>query len=112
MRTGLGHNVLGQMMKQLSGHAGLEGSYTNHCVRASVISRMKKAGIEERKFCSVSGHKNVQSLQAYDRVTSSEAKRLSEVIDVRPMRAMCPATVNVPATTEESAMSSEATAAW
>ena len=41
---------------------------------------MKAAGIEDRKICSVSGHKNVQSLQAYDRTTEAEAIDMAAAI--------------------------------
>ena len=42
MRMGLGHNVMGQMMKRLSVHAVPEGSYTNHSFRASVFFSPEK----------------------------------------------------------------------
>ena len=80
MRSLLSHNMLSAMM-ELSDAAKLQGSYTNHCMRASTIARLKKAGVEDRKICAVSGHKTIQSLQAYDRTTAEEAKRMSEAID-------------------------------
>ena len=42
---------------------------------------MKAAGIEDRKIYSVSGHKNIQSLQAYDRTTEAEAIDMAAAID-------------------------------
>eukprot|EP00117_Sycon_ciliatum_P015132 scpid84387/ scgid15106/ len=53
------------MMRRLSEASNLSQSYTNHCLRATSITLMKFAGIEDRKIMAVSGHKNVQSLQAF-----------------------------------------------
>lgn len=89
MNAPLSHNMLSSMMRRLSTEAGLSKAYTNHCVRATVIARMKRAGVDDRKICSVSGHKNVQSLQAYDRTTPEEAHFMSAAIDNRVMPAAC-----------------------
>ncbi|XP_065177175.1 uncharacterized protein LOC135807003 [Sycon ciliatum] len=81
MKSALGHNTLGKMMKEISSAAGLGQTYTNHCVRVTSISHMKASGAEDRKICTVSGHRNVQSLQAYDRPTASDVMALSKAID-------------------------------
>ena len=62
------HNLLGKMMSQISADAKLSAVYTNHCVCATSITRMKSAHFEDRKICSVSGHRSATSLQAYDRL--------------------------------------------
>ena len=64
---------MGRMMVNLSEAAELSARYTNHYVRATVITRLKRAGVEYRQICSVSGHKNIQSLQVYDRPTTAAA---------------------------------------
>ena len=69
------------MMAKLSEEAGLSQSYTNYSVSATVISRLKRAGVDDRRICSVSGHKNLQSLQVYDRPTMSAACDMSKAID-------------------------------
>lgn len=81
MKAPLSHNMLTSMMKRLSEEVGLSKLYTNHCLRATTISRLKAAGVEDRKICSVSGHKNVQSLHAYDRTTEKEATYMAAAID-------------------------------
>ena len=55
--------------------------YTNHCVRVTSIVHLKAAGVEDRKICAVSGHRNVQSLDSYDRPTFDERKVLSKAVD-------------------------------
>lgn len=77
----LSHNMLGGMMARISSAADLSKTYTNHCVRATSIQSMKKAGIEDRKICAISGHANVQSIAAYDKTTVSEACSIAKAID-------------------------------
>ena len=72
MNMPLSHKLLGKMMSQISADAKLSAVYTDHCVRATSITRMKSAHFEDRKICSVSGHKNATSLQAYDRLSSND----------------------------------------
>ena len=51
-------------MKEISADANLSMLYTNHCVRVTSIVHMKASGAEDRKIMSVSGHRNIQSLEA------------------------------------------------
>ena len=91
MRSPLSHNLLAGMMKRLSAAAGLSMEYTNHCVRATSITNMKCSGVDDRRICAVSGHKNVQSLEAYDRPTTKDACILADAIDrVAPERSVSP----------------------
>ena len=81
MNMPLYHNLLGKMMSQISADAKLSAVYTNHCVRAISITRMKSAHFEDRKICSVSSHKSSISLQAYDRLSSNDITSMSKAID-------------------------------
>ena len=81
MNQPLGHNTLAKMMKNLSEAAKLSSVYTNHCVRVTSIVNMKEAGAEDRKICAISGHRNIQSLQAYNRPTHRDVQALSIAID-------------------------------
>ena len=53
----LGKNTLGSMMQRISKDAGLSQIYTNHCIRATVITSLDHAGVEGRHIQQVSGHK-------------------------------------------------------
>lgn len=81
MKAPLGHNLLNDMMRNLSKAAKLSQVYTNHCLRATTVRHLKEAGVEDRTICEVSGHKNPASLAAYDRVTPQKALELSVAID-------------------------------
>ena len=82
-KSPLSHNKLDGMMKLISESAALSFSYTNHCLRATSITHMKRCGVEDRKICTVTGHKNVNSLAAYDRVTSAESRHFADAIDLK-----------------------------
>ena len=60
------------MMRNLSENTGLSMHYTNHCVRATSIVHMCKAGIQDMQVASVTGHKNIQSLVTYDRQSTKD----------------------------------------
>ena len=81
----LSHNLMSGMMRRLSDAATLSQSYTNHCLRATSITLMKQAGLEDRKIMAVSGHRNIQSLQAYDRPTAADASIAAAAIDCKPV---------------------------
>ena len=72
-------------MRRLSEAAGLSQTYTNHCLRVTSISLMKRAGLEDRKIMAVSGHRNVQSLQSHDRPSAADASVAAAAIDLKPV---------------------------
>ena len=61
-----------KFMRELSVVVDLSTQYTNHCIRVTSIVNLKATAIEDLKICDVSGHKNVQSLNAYDRPTEND----------------------------------------
>ena len=71
----LGVNSLGSMMKQIGEAAGLNGTYTNHCVRATTITVLFNAGVEIQNIQSRTGHRSVQGLQPYIGNPTAEKRR-------------------------------------
>ena len=78
----LGHNSLADMMPKLSCWAKLSQRYTNHCVRASVVTDLKDAGFSPNEVCAVTGHKDERSLQPYDRLDRPGCDRPRAMADV------------------------------
>lgn len=68
----LGHNQLSQMMALLSVRAKLSTRYTNHCVRASVVTDLKEAGYANHEVMAITGHRNESSLKSYDRIEKTD----------------------------------------
>lgn len=77
----LGINKLSSMMKSISEQAGLSQIYTNHSVRATVITSLSDANIPTRQIMNVSGHVSEESLRSYSRrPTEDQLKRCSVVL--------------------------------
>ena len=70
----MGHNKLAGLMKSLSKAASLSQEYTNHCLRATVITRLSRCGVEARKIIKVTGHRNPNSIQSYIGSSTIEEK--------------------------------------
>ena len=71
----IGKNTVGTMMQRISKETGLSKIYTNHCIRATVITSLDHAGIESRHIQQISGHKSISSLQHYAQMVSNEQLR-------------------------------------
>ena len=82
----LGHNPLSQMMPLLSVRANLSTRYTDHCVRARVVTDLKEVGYSNHEVCAIKGHQHQGSLAHYDRIDCKGSKRLATMADVRRKR--------------------------
>lgn len=75
----LGKDALGQMMKKISKKSCLSTLYTNHCVRVTTISNLSRQGYSSEQISTVSGHKNVNSVQRYvRRLHDCDKRKISE----------------------------------
>ena len=80
IRSPISHNLLSSMMKCLSLQAKLSKVYTNHCLRATTIVYLNEAGVDDRRICEISGHRNTAYLASYDRLSAHQAVSLSAAI--------------------------------
>ena len=71
----IGPHPLENFMKKLSEKAGLSQIYTNHCIRATVITQLDKAGFEARHIRAVSGHKSDETIKSYSVKCPENKKR-------------------------------------
>jgi hypothetical protein len=71
----LGVHSLETMMKSISTDAKLSQTYTNHCLRATTTTILGHAGVDGRNICSVTGHKNLQSLESYIREPTMDQRK-------------------------------------
>ena len=98
----LGINTLGQMMRRISEGAGLSTTYTNHSIRATVCTILNDdGGYSDRVICSLTGHRNPQSLKNYCKASSKQKRSMSDVLQGsmgRKRRATAPSTVPRPPT--------------
>ena len=61
----VGRDPLNMSMKILSERAKLSRIYTNHCIRASVVTKLDEEGFEARHIMVVSSHKSENSIKNY-----------------------------------------------
>jgi hypothetical protein len=67
----------------MSKSANLSKSYTNHCTRATVATDLNRQGVDLLKIMSVTGHRNVKSLESYmyiNEPTDNERRTLSAAL--------------------------------
>ncbi|CAC5391466.1 unnamed protein product [Mytilus coruscus] len=77
----IGKNKLASMMSRISEEAGLSIRYTNHCLRATVATGLKREGVDDRAIMSVTGHRNVKSLDSYiEGPTDKQRRELSNTL--------------------------------
>lgn len=69
--TAVGHNILGETVKRLCKDAEIEGQFTNHSLRATTATRALKKGIPDKFVMQRTGHRDVRSLQKYQRPETS-----------------------------------------
>ena len=89
----LGVNTIGDKVKVLSKKVGLSKVYTNHCVRATVVTRLSRQGVEARKIRKVTMHKNDKSLDHYcSKPTVTEQAEISSLLhNIEPVSNKRPA---------------------
>ena len=71
----LSKNKIGSLMSTLLKEANLDTKYTNHCVQATVITKLDNLGYEARHIMTVSGHKKVKTIQSYATKTCNDMKQ-------------------------------------
>ena len=77
--TPLGKNTLDRFVKDFSTEAGIEGK-TNHSLRATGTTRMYRKGIPEKAIQSRTGHKSIEALRTYERVSTDQERSMCRVL--------------------------------
>jgi hypothetical protein len=92
----LGVNTLGNKMKTISEKAGCSLIYTNHSLRATTVTVLDEAGVED--IMAVTGHKSESSLKHYVRTSNAKKQDMSTIISSQMQE-------NIPVAREEPAES-------
>lgn len=61
----IGKNKLENLLSIMSKNAGLSTIYTPHCIRATSVTLLKAAGLDNQRVKSVTGHKSDKSIESY-----------------------------------------------
>ena len=90
----MGKNKLASMMSRISKHANMSRRYTNHCITATVATVLKRQGVDLLSIMSVTGHRNVKSLDSYiNRPTDHERRMVSSALQEGAMPVSCNSSV-------------------
>lgn len=89
-KSPVGLTTLSGWMSKISKVACLSRRYTNHCIRATSISALDRAGLEARHVMRISGHKSESSIRSYSkRLCESKQRDISDTL----ARSMKPASI-------------------
>lgn len=72
----VGEKTIASFMSSLSQEANLSKRYTNHCVRATTVTKLSHAGVTNRAIARITKHRDERSLQHYEQDSSDAQKRL------------------------------------
>ena len=76
----VGKNVLAKMVPEMCSEAGIAGRKTNHSLHVSGASSLFDAGVPERIIQQRTGHRSIEGLRAYERVTDDQEKAVSKIL--------------------------------
>ena len=77
----MGYNTLGGVVKKLCRDAGTQGNFTNHSLRATMATRGLLKGIPDKLIMEKTGHRDVRSLQQYQRPSVEYKVEMSKAFD-------------------------------
>ena len=64
-----GKNTQSKMVPEMFKEAGIEERKTNHSLKAAGVSQLYEAGVDEKIIQARSGHRRLESMRSYERVT-------------------------------------------
>ena len=70
----VGRDPLNELMKTISKDAQLSMKYTNHSIRATMITKLDEKGFEARHIQAVSGHKSENTIKCYSKNVQMQRK--------------------------------------
>ena len=77
----VGHNMLGETVKRLCKDAGIEGQFTKHSLRATTATGGLQKGIPHKFVMERTKHRDVRSLQKYQRSDTSSKFEILKKFD-------------------------------
>lgn len=76
----VGHNTLSRTVGRLCQQAGISGFKTNHSLRVTSATRLFQSGVDEQLIMSHTGHRSVDGVRSYKRISEQQKKALSSVL--------------------------------
>ena len=63
--------------------AGIEGFFTNHSLRRPCASRRFQEGTEEQVIMSVTGHRSVDGVRSYKKISDKQLQATSDILQLK-----------------------------
>ena len=76
----VGRNQLAKMVPDMCSDAGVPGHKTNHSLRVAGASSLFDAGVPERIIQARTGHRSLDALRLYERVTDKQNLQVSKIL--------------------------------
>ena len=76
----VGRNQLTKMVATMFEMAGVNGQKTNHSLRVAGASSLFDAGVPERIIQARTGHRSLESLRLYERVTERQDMQVAKIL--------------------------------
>jgi hypothetical protein len=76
----VGHNTLSQTVGRLCKQAGIVGFKTNHSLRVTSATRLFQSGVDEQLIMSHTGHRSVDGVRFYKRISEEQKKTVSGIL--------------------------------
>lgn len=76
----VGESTLGNLLRVMSKRAGIEPPLTNHCIRATSVTVLSEAHVENRHIKSLTGHKSDTSIESYSSRPSARQQEMMSAI--------------------------------
>ena len=76
----MGQNTIGNLMKSMASCLRTNKKLTNHSMRKTLVSKLKKSGQPRNVICEITGHARESSLDDYDEIDENHRKELSHII--------------------------------
>ena len=77
----VGHNTLSQTVSRLYKTAGIPGFETNHSLRVTTATRLFQSGIDEQLIMDRTGHRSVDGIRRYKRVSEDQKQETSNILN-------------------------------
>jgi integrase len=76
----VGHNPLDTFVRRMSQLCNIELHYTNHCLRATRVTILKRANYSDKQIMSITGHQSHSSLNICNHVSGNEKMMMGYTI--------------------------------
>ena len=80
-KTPVGHNTLAKTVARICRVGGVEGYKTNHSLRVTTATRLFQSGIDEQLIMDRTGHRSVDGVRTYKRISEDKKKHTSKILN-------------------------------